>query len=58
MQADNYSEFKDPTHLFYDNKSVAEFNHTKLVQLDAPMWSIPVAKHLQLSLMKQGVCIQ
>lgn len=36
-QADNYHQFKDAQWLFYDKKSVAEYNHKKLTELGAPI---------------------
>ena len=39
-QVHNYSPFKDAVHLFYDKKSVAEYNHSKLVQLATPVAAI------------------
>ena len=36
-QADNYDEFSDAQRLFYDKKSVGEYNHKKLTELGAPV---------------------
>ena len=36
-KAHNYSEFQDAVRLFYHKKSVGEYNHTKLTQLDTPI---------------------
>ena len=39
-QVHNYSQFKDDVRLFYDKKSVAEYNHSKLAQLATPVAAI------------------
>ena len=44
-RAHNYSDFEEAIHLFYDKKSVAEYNHSKLTQLGTPIAAINVTRY-------------
>ena len=39
-RANNFSQFDNAIHLFYDKKSVAEYNHTRLMKLGTPIAAI------------------